>query len=86
MHELEATIAELKRDRSDARAQRRLIMKSPEQYSLDTGNTRQFVIKQRLPQLTRLIEDLTREIAEMEAQLEALNGEGGSVTVLQPSF
>lgn len=83
-HEVSETIAELKQDLRDARAERRLIMKSPEQYSLDTGNTRQFVIKQRLPALTSLIESLTREIAESEAQLADLNGEGGSVTILYP--
>lgn len=85
-YELSVTIAELKQDLKDARAERRRIMKSPEQYSLDTGNTRQFVIKQRLPQLTALIEDLKREIAEETSSLEALNGEGGTATVLVPMF
>lgn len=86
-HELSVRITQLKTDLSDAYAERRLIMKGPEQYSLDTGNTRQFVIKQRLPQLTALIADLKRDIAETQAELGALTGEGGAIaTVLQPSF
>lgn len=83
-HEVSVLIVQLKQDLLDAYAERRLIMKSPEQYSLDTGNTRQFVIKQRLPALTSLIESLKREITDYESQLADLNGEGGGVTVLYP--
>lgn len=85
-HEVSVLVAQLKQDLLDAYAERRAIMKSPEQYSLDTGNTRQFVIKQRLPALTSLIADLKRDIAENESKLEALQGDGGSVTVVIPVF
>lgn len=83
-HEVSVRIVQLKTDLETAYAELRLIMTSPEQYSLDTGNTRQFVIKQRLPALQKTIEFYERKIAENETLLEDLNGEGGSVTILYP--
>jgi hypothetical protein len=84
-YKISARIVMLNEHLDIAYKERLSILQSPEQYSLDTGNTRQFVIKQRLNQVTQLIAELKRDIAENEAQLEAISG-GGGVTVLQPSF
>ena len=83
-HDVSVRIAQIKTVLDAAYVELRRIMTSPEQYSLDTGNTRQFVIKQRLPALQKTIEFYERKLAEHESKLEELNGEGGGVTVLYP--
>lgn len=85
-HEVSARVAKLKVSLDKAYDELDRIMTSPEQYSLDTGNTRQFVIKQRLPALQKQVEFYERKLAEHKSLLQELEGEGGGATVLQPSF
>ncbi len=74
-------IEELNVDLGIAYAQRREVLQRPEQYSLDTGKTRQFVISQRLEALAKTIASIKADIAEHESRLDALLGHGGIASV-----
>lgn len=57
-----------------------------EQYSMDTGQVRQFAIYQRLTQVNSTIDKVRREIADLQTELDELSGRGGMVTVMFPVF
>lgn len=57
-----------------------------EQYSMDTGQVRQFAIYQRPSQINATIDKVAREIAELQAELDVLSGTGGHATVVMPAF
>jgi prefoldin subunit 5 len=57
-----------------------------EQYSMDTGQVRQFAIYQRLTQVNSTIDKIRREIADLQTELDALSGHGGMGTVIVPVY
>lgn len=83
-YKISARIAMLNEHLEKAYEELNRAQSSPEQYSIDTGNTRQFVIKQRIPSLQKNIEFYERKIAEHQARLDEINGAGGIATVIHP--
>jgi len=58
-----------------------------EQYSLDTGQVRQFGIYQRMTQINSTIDKVRREIQDLQSELDDLSGTGGGqATVVVPCF
>lgn len=86
--ELIEDIASLRATLRELQATRRMLAtKTTEQYSLDTGQVRQFVIHQRLTQVNSTIDKIRREIQEAQAELDELSGRGGGMaTVVVPFF
>lgn len=87
--EIEAQIASLKTLLSETVTAISAAMKT-QQYSLDTGQTRQSVMKQQLAQLKNQRQAILDEIQYWQSLLCELEGEaagtGGSVTRIVPSW
>lgn len=79
--ETEEELVELRADLAAVRAAIRAILGGAQQYSLDTGQTRQVVTRADLGSLRLMRNELRTEIKDLESQCN-----GGASVYILPSF
>lgn len=80
--EIEAELALLKEDRTKVRAAIRAVLEGGQSYTLDTSQSRQTVSKANLTELRGLYDWLTKEISQLESDLD----DGGGATRIIPGY